>query len=112
MVGPVTKARLAGHQNEAQSSAMSYRTVEVEIDHGRVSAKGAEVLPEQASGLLTILVSAPLSQSPLMGHTTGQFPVADDCIAPLPALEALQEQLQLDAAAAAEWMATVREARR
>jgi len=41
---------------------MSYLTVEVEIDHGRVSSKGAEALPEKASGLLTILNPPPLSQ--------------------------------------------------
>jgi hypothetical protein len=33
---------------------MSYRTVEVEIDHGHILAKDAESLPERASGLLTI----------------------------------------------------------
>src|ERR1017187_7520489 len=32
---------------------MSYLTVEVEIDHGHVLPKGAETLPEKASGLLT-----------------------------------------------------------
>jgi len=37
-------------------------TLEVEIDHGLVSAKGAEELPEKASGLLTILIPPPLSQ--------------------------------------------------
>ena len=63
---------------------MSYRTLEVEIDHGRVSAKGAEALPEKASGLLTILNPAPLSQSRPIGLAKGQFTVPDDFNAPLP----------------------------
>ncbi|MEY2427755.1 MAG: hypothetical protein QOJ40_640 [Verrucomicrobiota bacterium] len=63
---------------------MSYLTVEVEIDHGRVSPKGAEPLPEKASGLLTILETAPLSQPRPAGLATGQFTVPDDFNAPLP----------------------------
>ncbi len=39
---------------------MSYVTVEVEIEHGRIVARGAEKLPEKASGLLTILPVAGL----------------------------------------------------
>lgn len=34
---------------------MTYRTVEVELDHGRVSAQQAEALPAKARALLTIL---------------------------------------------------------
>lgn len=34
---------------------MSYLTVEVEIDHGRVVPRGPEGLPEKGKGLLTIL---------------------------------------------------------
>jgi hypothetical protein len=34
---------------------MSYLTVEVEIDHGRVVPRGLERLPEKGSGLLTVL---------------------------------------------------------
>ena len=56
---------------------MSYLTVEVEIDHGRISVKGAETLPEEASGLLTILNPPPLSQPRPIGLAKGQF-------APLP----------------------------
>ncbi|MSU56602.1 MAG: hypothetical protein EXS35_00200 [Pedosphaera sp.] len=42
---------------------MSYVTVEVEIDHGRVVPKEPEKLPEKGSGLLTILPpSAPRPQ--------------------------------------------------
>ena len=76
---------------------MSYLTVEVEIDHGHVSSKGAEALPDKASGLLTIFPSEPLN-----GTTTS----------PLQALESLQKHLRLDSTKAAEWMASVREARR
>ena len=76
---------------------MSYLTVEVEIDHGRVLAKGADSLPEKASGLLTIFKPDAVS------HAT---------ISPLQALESLQKHLGLDAAKAVEWMTSVREARR
>jgi hypothetical protein len=75
---------------------MSYRTLEVEIDHGHVLAKGAESLPEKASGLLTIFpveLSAPCPMSPLQ------------------ALESLQKHLHLNPAQASEWMASVREMR-
>ena len=63
---------------------MSYLTVEVEIDHGRVSPKGAEALPEQASGLLTILSPSPVSQPRPVGLAKGQFTVPDDFNSPLP----------------------------
>ena len=76
---------------------MSYLTVEVEIDHGHVQAKGAEALPERASGLLTIF------HSDAVNHAA---------ISPLQVLESLQKHLRLDAAKAAEWMAAVRESRR
>ena len=76
---------------------MSYRTVEVEIDHGHVLAKGAESLPEKASGLLTIFQSDAVNPS---------------AISPLQALESLQQHLHLDATQAAQWMTSVREARR
>ena len=76
---------------------MSYLTVEVEIDHGHVLAKGAESLPEKASGLLTIFKSETVNHS---------------AMSPLQALESLQKHLRLDAAMAGEWMASVREARR
>ena len=76
---------------------MSYLTVEVEIDHGHVLAKGAEALPEKASGLLTIFQSDGVNRA---------------AISPLQALESLQAHLRLDASAAAAWMASVREARR
>ena len=76
---------------------MSYLTVEVEIDHGHVSSKGADALPDKASGLLTIFPST------VANHKI---------VSPLQALESLQKILRLDAAKAAEWMTSVREARR
>jgi hypothetical protein len=64
---------------------VSYRTLEVEIDHGRVLPKGADVLPAKASGLLTILNPPPLSGLRPLGLAKGQFTVPDDFNAPLPA---------------------------
>lgn len=63
---------------------MSYRTVEVELNHGLVVSKGAEALPEKASGLLTILDPSPLVQPRPSGLAKGQFTVPDDFNAPLP----------------------------
>jgi hypothetical protein len=76
---------------------MSYLTVEVEIDHGHVLAKGAERLPEKGSGLLTIFPPDAANRPAL---------------SPLQALESLQKHLRLDSAKAAAWMTSVREARR
>jgi hypothetical protein len=76
---------------------MSYITLEVEIDCGRVVAKEPGRLPEKGSGLLTIL------QSEDNGHAGPT---------PLQALDALQKHLNLDGQKATEWMQTVREARR
>ena len=63
---------------------MSYLTVEVEIDHGHVVSKGAESLPEKASGLLTIFAPTPLPHARPCGLAKGQFTVPDDFNAPLP----------------------------
>ncbi len=63
---------------------MSYLTLAVEIDHGRVLPKGAEALPEKASGLLTILNPPPLLHPRPIGLAKGQFAVPDDFNAPLP----------------------------
>jgi len=60
-----------------------YLTVEVGTDHERDSAKGAEALPEQASGLLTILEPKTTQPRPI-GLAKGQFSVPDDFNAPLP----------------------------
>lgn len=38
---------------------MSYKTVEVELENGRVRPSGAETLPDKARALLTILSPAP-----------------------------------------------------
>lgn len=76
---------------------MSYLTLEVEIDHGKVVAKEPARLPAKASGLLTIL------QPDVTGQPT---------LSPLQALDALQKHLKLDAERAAEWMNEVREGRR
>jgi hypothetical protein len=77
---------------------MSYLTLEVEIDHGRIIPSEPKRLPENGKGLLTIL------------------PSNDDKAAvpqktPLEALEALQKRLQLDDSQMEAWMATVRDAR-
>ena len=79
---------------------MSYLTLEVEIDHGRVIPSGPEQLPENGKGLLTIL--------PADEVKTGSPPKPT----PLVALEALQKHLQLDDKKVEAWMATVRDARR
>ena len=76
---------------------MSYLTMEVEIDHGKVVSKDSSKLPEKASGLLTIFLPEQSGASKLT---------------PMEALEALQKHLQIDADKAAKWMATVREGRR
>ena len=76
---------------------MSYLAVEVDFDHGHILTKGAESLPEKASGLLAIF------QSDAANHAA---------ISPLQALETLQKYLRLDAARAVEWMTSAREARR
>ncbi len=48
---------------------MSLLTVEVELDHGRVTAKGGEPLPQHAKALLTILPQAGgLKRDPLEPH--------------------------------------------
>jgi hypothetical protein len=63
---------------------MNYVTVEVEIDHGRVSPKSGESLPEKASGLLTIFPQSSPSGLRPIGLAKGQFTVPDDFNAPLP----------------------------
>jgi hypothetical protein len=79
------------------TASMSYLTLEVEIDHGKVVAKQPSQLPEKASGLLTIF------QSDVPGQSN---------LTPLQALDALQKYVRLDAKKAAEWMTAVRDARR
>jgi len=76
---------------------MSYLTLEVEIEHGKVVLKEPSRLPQKASGLLTVFQPDENEQSRLT---------------PLQALDALQKHLRLDAKKAAEWMTVVRDARR
>lgn len=75
---------------------MSYLTLEVEIDHGKVVAKEPSQLPEKATGLLTIFQADTLAEK----------------LSPLQALDALQKHLHLNAQQAAQWMAEVSAARR
>lgn len=75
---------------------MSYRTVEVEIDHGQVFSKDPEALPENASGLLTFLVPAPVAGLRPIGLAKGRFTVTDDFNAPLPE-NVLQQGFRQDA---------------
>jgi hypothetical protein len=70
------KSPLAPSRTTAYFFVMNYLTVEVEIDHGRVSAKGAQALPEKACGLLTIL-EPKMTQPRPIGLATGQFRVPD-----------------------------------
>jgi hypothetical protein len=79
---------------------MSYLTLEVEIDHGRIISSEPSQLPANGKGLLTIL--------PAPGGENGASPKR----APLAALEALQKHLQLDDKKVEVWMAAVRDARR
>jgi len=77
---------------------MSYLTLEVEIDRGRIVAAEPEKLPEKGKGLLTVLEPA--------------GPSAEPKLTPVQALEALQKHLKMDEKKAAEWMTIVRDARR
>ncbi len=65
---------------------MSYRTFEVQLDHGHVVAKPADHLPDQAAALLTILESTPPPVPGLrpFGLARAQFTVPGDFNAPLP----------------------------
>lgn len=67
---------------------MSYVTIEVEIEHGRVVASGSEGLPDKGRGLLTILAAGnvqPAGGRPF-GLARGTFVVPKDFNAPLPEL--------------------------
>jgi hypothetical protein len=76
---------------------MSYLTLEVEIDHGKVVPKEPNRLPQTGRGLLTIFQTDQNGQPRLT---------------PLQALDGLQRYLRLDTQKAGEWMRIVREARR
>jgi len=70
---------------------MSFLTVEVEIENGRISPRGTEALPEKAVGLFTILSpeimdsgsKGPELQRP-QGLARGLFKVSDDFNEALP----------------------------
>jgi hypothetical protein len=84
---------------------MSYVTVEVDIDHGKIVAKEPDKLPEKASGFLTIVTPElpPLRTDKL---------TPEEAARRLQALHELQQSLQLDEAKAKAWMDMVRDARR
>jgi hypothetical protein len=66
--------------------AMTYFTVEVELDHGRVIPKDADKLPATGHALLTILqpdMRASQNKRP-MGLAKGKLSVPVDFNAPLP----------------------------
>ena len=74
---------------------MSYVTVEVDIDHGRIVPREPEKLPEKASGLLTILL-------PAGGAPNGER------MSPQEALRTLQQQAKLTTAQAEAYLNEVR----
>jgi hypothetical protein len=65
---------------------MSYITVEVQIDHGKIVAKDPRDLPASGTALLTILSTKENDQrNPRpFGLAKGQFVVPDDFNEPLP----------------------------
>jgi hypothetical protein len=89
---------LATPSRKKYGFAMTYLTVEVEIDHGRIVPRDPSKLPQNGKGLLTVLAPEEEVTSPKLS--------------PLEALEALQQHLKLDERKAAEWKAAVRDARR
>lgn len=78
---------------------MSYLTVEVEIDHGRVVAAEPEKLPEKGKGLLTVLEAS-------------EKRCNTEKMSPLEAFHALQKSLNLHATKAKASMDMIRDARR
>jgi hypothetical protein len=90
---------VAEYRSNVQHSVMSYVTVEVEIDHGRIVPREPAKLPNRGKGLLTVLESAPEA-------------AGIEKMTPLEAFYALQKSLNLNEAKAKAWMDTVRDARR
>jgi hypothetical protein len=78
---------------------MSYITLEVEIDHGKLTASDPDKLPEKARGLLTILPN-----EPNVAVTGNEGKIA--------AFKELSQSLNLDDKKAKAWMDLVRDARR
>jgi hypothetical protein len=96
---------------------MDYLTLEVEIDHGKISPKGSLPLPEKAIGLLTIFSPAlTAAEQQLVGQIPKSDLVADVAnlrrATFLQTLESLQKHLKLDSAGAQKWMDDVQAARR
>lgn len=98
---------------------MSYVTLEVTIEHGRIVPKEPERLPATGKGLLTFaLTDDSKTVSRPIGLAKGQFVVPDDFNAPLPetantleAFKRLQEEAQMTPEKAAAWQAAILEAR-
>jgi hypothetical protein len=63
---------------------MSYKTLEVELENGRVRPSGSETLPPNARALLTLLDSR-VSQT---AHNCGELAERWNTLEKLPALEA------------------------
>jgi len=78
---------------------MSYLTLEVEIDHGRIVAREPTKLPERGKGLLTVL--EPADSNVNLNEMT-----------PLEAFKELQKRLNLDDSKVKAWKEMIREARR
>jgi hypothetical protein len=57
---------------------MSYKTLEVELENGRVHAAGSETLPAKAHALLTILTPAAPAPEPLPGTEPSLADLAHD----------------------------------
>ena len=79
---------------------MSYLTLEVSIDHGKVLLKEPEKLPETGTGLLTILQPT---------HMPPPFPPR---MWPWEAFKVLQQEMALTPEKAEAWKAAMLEARR
>jgi hypothetical protein len=75
---------------------MSYVTLEVEIDHGRIKAIEPEKLPERGKGLLTVT------------ECSQELATPD----PLEAFRELKRSLNLDDAKAKAWLEMIQDARR
>ena len=52
---------------------MSYKTVEVELENGRVQASGRDTLPRRARGLLTLLDTGEAKAALTCGELAGRW---------------------------------------
>lgn len=55
---------------------MSYKTVEVELEQGRVRPRGSETLPDKARALLVILSPIPLEPEEVTGPSLAELGAA------------------------------------